>query len=159
MKAVIQRVQQAAVEISGRIAGEIGQGLVVLLGIGETDDAEDVAYLSQKIPQLRIFSDSQDKMNLSLLDIHGEMLVISQFTLFANTRKGRRPSFMSAASPEKAEPLYQKFIAGVKSQGVNVSCGEFGADMLVKIFNDGPVTILMESADRFKSRRSAENQL
>ncbi len=158
MKAVIQRVREASVEIAGQTAGKIGRGLVVLLGIGETDDAEDVGYLSHKIPELRIFSDSEDKMNLSLLDIGGEMLVISQFTLFANTRKGRRPSFMSAAAPEKAEPLYQKFIAEVGSQGINVSSGEFGADMLVKIFNDGPVTILMESADRFKSRRSAQNQ-
>ena len=154
MKAVVQRVREASVEVNGRIGGAIGKGLVVLLGIGVEDEPADADYLAEKIVQLRIFNDEAGKMNRSLLEIGGDMLAISQFTLYASTRKGRRPSFVAAAPPNQAEPLYQHFIEKVRETGLKVEQGIFGAMMLVKIFNDGPVTILLDSKDRFKPRRS-----
>lgn len=154
MKAVIQRVSEASVEVDGRIIGKIGPGLVILLGVAEDDEEADADYLAEKIVNLRIFNDAEDKMNLSLSDIQGEILAISQFTLYANTRKGRRPSFIKAALPEKAEPLYEYFIKKIEKTGVRVARGIFGAMMTVNIFNEGPVTIIMESKDRFKPRRS-----
>lgn len=152
MKAVIQRVSEACVEIDGKVVGEIGPGLVVLLGVAVDDETDDADYLAEKIVHLRIFSDAEDKMNLSLLDVGGEILAISQFTLYGSTRKGRRPSFTHAAPSDKAVPLYEYFIKQLEQKGVRVARGEFGAMMLVKIFNDGPVTIIMESKDRLKPR-------
>jgi D-tyrosyl-tRNA(Tyr) deacylase len=154
MKAVIQRVSKANVEVEGKIVGEIGPGLVILLGIAGDDEEADVDYLAEKIVNLRIFNDAEEKMNLNLLDVQGELLAISQFTLYANTRKGRRPSFINAALPEKAEPLYQYFIHRIEEYRIKVARGIFGALMMVKIFNQGPVTIIIESKDRLKPRRS-----
>lgn len=154
MKAIIQRVSTASVEVEENVTGEIGPGLVVLLGVAEDDEEADADYLAEKISNLRIFDDDDGKMNLSLTDIRGEILAISQFTLYSNTRKGRRPSFLEAALPEKAEPLYEYFIQQTKGRGVKVAKGVFGAVMLVKIFNDGPVTIILESKDRLKPRNS-----
>lgn len=154
MKAIIQRVSRASVEVDGKIIGEIGPGLVILLGVAEDDEESDADYLAEKIVNLRIFNDDEDKMNLSLSDIQGEILAISQFTLYANTRKGRRPSFIGAALPEKAEPLYDYFIKKIEETGIGAAKGIFGAMMTVKIFNEGPVTIIMESKDRLKPRNS-----
>jgi D-tyrosyl-tRNA(Tyr) deacylase len=153
MKAVVQRVSQASVEVDQQVVGEIKKGFVVLLGINQQDIEEDANYLAEKIIHLRIFQDEQDKMNLSLLDVAGEILIISQFTLYANTRKGRRPSFIDAALPEKAEHLYRYFINKFKESRVKVSEGIFGAMMLVHISNDGPVTIIIDSEDRHKPRK------
>lgn len=141
-------------QVDGKIVGSIDTGLVILLGVSQEDQEEDAEYLAKKIPQLRIFNDSEDKMNLSLMDIKGKILAISQFTLYGNTRKGRRPSFIEAASPDLANALYEYFIRKTEEQGVVIEKGIFGAMMLVKIFNDGPVTILLDSNDRHKSRRS-----
>lgn len=154
MKAVVQRVSKANVEVEGKIVGEIGPGLVILLGIAGDDEEADADYLAEKIVNLRIFNDAEEKMNLNLLDVQGELLAISQFTLYANTRKGRRPSFINAALPEKAEPLYQYFIHRIEEYRIKVARGIFGALMMVKIFNQGPVTIIIESKDRLKPRRS-----
>lgn len=160
MKAVIQRVKEASVQVEGEVVGSIDTGLVVLLGVSQQDTKEDADYLAEKIPQLRIFSDTEDKMNLSLMDLRsrrdvkGKILAISQFTLYGNTRKGRRPSFIEAAPPDLANDLYEYFIRKTEEQGIVVEKGIFGAMMLVKIFNDGPVTILLDSNDRHKSRRS-----
>ena len=151
---MIQRVKEASVQVDGKIVGSIDTGLVILLGVSQQDKEEDADYLAEKIPQLRIFNDTEDKMNLSLMDVHGKILAISQFTLYGNTRKGRRPSFIEAASPDLANALYEYFIRKTAEQGVAVEKGIFGAMMLVKIFNDGPVTILLDSNDRHKSRRS-----
>jgi D-tyrosyl-tRNA(Tyr) deacylase len=156
MRAVIQRVEEASVSVNQRVVGIIKRGLVVLLGISRVDEKADAKYLAAKIPQLRIFNDGELKMNLSLKDVGGKILVISQFTLFANTRKGRRPSFIESATPEMAEPLYKYFIKILIEEGVEVEKGIFGAMMLVKIYNDGPVTILMDSDDRHKTRNSVE---
>ncbi len=153
MKAVIQRVSEASVNVEGEVVGEIEQGLVVLLGVNEKDEEADADYLAEKIPNLRIFNDADGKMNLSLLDVGGQLLAISQFTLYANTRKGRRPSFIEAAPPEKADALYKYFMKKIEAQGIAVERGQFGAMMLVKIFNDGPITIIMDSEDRLKSRK------
>ncbi len=155
MKAVIQRVSQASVEVDGKVIGKIGTGLVVLLGIAEDDEKADADYLVDKIINMRIFGDAEGKMNLSLKDVGGEMLAISQFTLYASTRKGRRPSFTHAAPPETAIPLYEYFLQQIETNGISLARGIFGAMMLVKIFNDGPVTIILESKDRLKSRRDA----
>jgi D-tyrosyl-tRNA(Tyr) deacylase len=152
MKAVIQRVSEASVEVDHKTVGEIGPGLVILLGVAVDDEAADADYLAEKIPNLRIFNDAEGKMNLSMFDINGEILAISQFTLYGNTRKGRRPSFIEAARPEKSEPLYEYFIRKLETQGIRVARGIFGAMMRVKIFNDGPVTIVMESKERFQPR-------
>ncbi len=145
MRAVIQRVSRASVVVEGREAGEIGAGLVVLLGVGRTDKAESAAYLAEKIVNLRIFSDDAGKMNLSLLDVGGSALVVSQFTLYGDTRGGRRPSYIQAASPEEANQLYQEFVGSMRGLGIRVETGVFQAHMQVELVNDGPVTILLDS--------------
>lgn len=146
MVAVIQRVLRSSVTIDGVVKGEIGKGFNVLLGVQEDDTEKDLAFLVRKIPALRIFEDDAGKMNRSLLDVGGEMLIISQFTLLADCERGNRPSFIQAARPEKAIPMYEAFIQAMKDAGISrVETGEFGADMKVEIINDGPVTILMDS--------------
>ncbi len=144
MRVVVQRVSRGRVLVQGRTIAEIGPGVVVLLGIGAADGEEQARYLAEKIANLRIFEDDQGKINRSLLDIHGEAIVVSQFTLYADTRKGRRPSFTDAAPPQTASPLVERFAALLRAQGIPTQTGEFGAHMLVEIFNDGPVTIWME---------------
>ncbi|MEJ2635996.1 MAG: D-aminoacyl-tRNA deacylase [Calditrichia bacterium] len=153
MKAVIQRVSEASVDVDGKVVGKIGRGFAVLLGIHEEDEEADAEYLANKIANLRVFEDAEGKMNISLQEIQGEVLAISQFTLYADTRKGRRPSFIKAAIPEKAEPLYEYFIKCMEKQNVSAARGVFGAMMMVKIFNQGPVTIIIDSEDRLKPRR------
>lgn len=145
MKALIQRVSSASVEIDAKCNGKIGTGFLILLGITHTDTEKDVAFLVDKCANLRAFEDTEGKMNLSLLDIKGSMLIISQFTLYADARKGRRPSFTDAARPEQAIPLYEKFIAEARKTGLVVETGVFGADMKVSLCNSGPVTIMLES--------------
>ncbi len=147
MRALLQRVTEASVSIGGETVGSIGQGLVILFGVKSGDRPEDADYLAEKCVNLRIFCDADDKMNLSVMDVKGEALIISQFTLYGDCRKGRRPGFDMAAKPDLAVPLYERFIERVKSYGVKVATGRFGADMHVKIFNDGPVTFLVESKD------------
>jgi D-tyrosyl-tRNA(Tyr) deacylase len=149
MRAVIQRVSRAAVRIDGEIHGEITHGMVVLLGIRGGDAVSDLQWLVEKVINLRIFEDQQGKMNRSLADIDGEMLIISQFTLYGDCRKGRRPGFSSAAPPEIAEPLYQRFIEEVKNRQVKVATGIFQAAMEVELVNDGPVTLLLDSEKQF----------
>jgi D-tyrosyl-tRNA(Tyr) deacylase len=144
MRLVIQRVRKGSVSVGDRLIAQIQRGLVILIGIGVEDDAEKARILAEKTAHLRIFEDSEGKMNLSLLEIGGEALVVSQFTLYADTRKGRRPSFTAAALPEQAKPLVDCFLHHLQSLGVPTQCGEFGAHMLVSIENDGPVTILLE---------------
>ncbi|HLA97004.1 MAG TPA: D-aminoacyl-tRNA deacylase [Anaerolineales bacterium] len=144
MRVVIQRVSHGRVLVDGQTRAEIGAGLVLLLGVGPQDGEEQISYLVEKIANLRIFADEQGKMNRSLLDCGGEAIVVSQFTLYADTRKGRRPSFTDAAPPEFAGPLVERFAALLRAQGVPTQSGEFGAHMLVEIANDGPVTIWME---------------
>ncbi|QDH77597.1 D-tyrosyl-tRNA(Tyr) deacylase [Echinicola soli] len=149
MIAVIQRVSESSVKIDGRIKGQIGQGLMVLLGIEDSDSGEDIAWLSKKMVNLRIFGDNNGVMNKSLIDIGGEILLISQFTLHASTKKGNRPSYLKAAKPEVAIPLYEQFIATVeKDLGKTIRTGEFGADMKVALVNDGPVTITIDTKNR-----------
>jgi D-tyrosyl-tRNA(Tyr) deacylase len=145
MKAVIQRVKKGSVEIKEKEIGKIGKGLVILLGVGQNDIEKDAEYLAEKIVNLRIFEDKEEKMNLSVRDINGQILVISQFTLYGDCKKGRRPSFISAALPDKAVKLYDYFIKYIKNYGLKIETGKFQAMMLVKIFNDGPVTILLDS--------------
>lgn len=144
MKLVIQRSKEAKVEIEGKINGEIKHGYVVLVGAGHEDTKETVDYLVKKLINLRVFTDENDKMNLSIKDIGGELLIISQFTLYADCKKGNRPSFVNAAEPSKAEELYEYFIQECKKTGINVQTGIFGAHMKVSLCNDGPVTIIME---------------
>lgn len=149
MIAVIQRVSQASVTIEGRETGRIDTGLMVLLGITTTDTPEDLEWLGRKIVQMRIFSDADEKMNLDLKSVGGNILLISQFTLHANTRKGNRPSFIEAARPEVAIPLYEQMIEFLsKELGKPIQTGEFGADMKVNLTNDGPVTIIIDSKNR-----------
>src|SRR6185436_7933396 len=144
MRAVIQRVSQSCVSISGTVRASIGKGLLVLLAVEDTDTAEDIEWLSGKIVRLRIFGDSQAVMNLSVHDVQGDILVVSQFTLFASTKKGNRPSYIRSARPEIAVPLYEKFLQRLAHElGRTVQAGEFGADMQVSLVNDGPVTIIM----------------
>ena len=145
MRALLQRVTYGSVSIDGVVVGEIGPGVVILLGIRQGDTENDVEYLAQKCVNLRIFADENGNLNRSLLETGGEALIISQFTLYGDTRKGRRPSFTQAARPEESEPLYDKFVEAVRRHGVRVATGRFGAMMLVKIHNDGPVTLLVES--------------
>ncbi len=145
MRAVIQRVTRASVTVEGHLAGEIGAGLLVLLGVSKTDNPESASYLAEKIANLRIFSDEAGKMNLSLLDTAGSALVVSQFTLYGDTRGGRRPSFIQAAPPEEANRLYQEFVKSLRSLGMKVETGVFQAHMQVELVNDGPVTILLDS--------------
>lgn len=144
----MQRVTQASVSVSGEIVGKIGFGLVVLVGVAGEDTNKDVQYLVQKTLGLRIFSDPAGKFNISVQDIHGELLIISQFTLLADTRKGRRPSFTGAAAPIEAEQLFNKFVDGVRTSGLKVETGSFQAHMLIKIYNDGPVTVMLDSKDK-----------
>jgi len=149
MRIVIQRVSEASVIIEGEINGEINQGMLILLGVEDADDETDADWLIQKINGLRIFSDKDGKMNLSSIDVGGEFLIISQFTLHASTKKGNRPSYIKAARPEKAIPLYEYFIAKLRTvSNSNVATGIFGADMKVSLINDGPVTISIDSKKR-----------
>ena len=145
MRAVVQRTLRSSVTVDGQTIADVGQGLTVLLGVGMGDTEEDVSYLAEKIVNLRIFSDQNYKMNLSLLDIKGDLLIISQFTLFADCRKGRRPSFDAAARPEIAETLYEKLLQRCRELGAKVSCGKFQSEMVVALDNHGPVTILLDS--------------
>jgi D-tyrosyl-tRNA(Tyr) deacylase len=145
MKALIQRVTSADVSTGGKSSGKIGKGLLVFLGVEKGDTDQDIEYISKKVVQLRIFEDDQNKMNLSVQDINGELLVISQFTLAANCRKGNRPSFDSAEEPARANELYSQFIDTARKTGLNVQTGDFGAYMQVQITNDGPVTIMLDS--------------
>ena len=153
MQALIQRVSQASVKVDGEIVGKIGTGLVVFIGVGNDDSEEDAAYLAEKIAGLRIFSDEDGKFNISIQDIGGEVLAVSQFTLMASTRKGRRPSFTEAAPPETAELLIDKFTDLLRASGLKVETGRFQAYMMVEIHNDGPVTISIDSQDRHKPRK------
>jgi D-tyrosyl-tRNA(Tyr) deacylase len=145
VRAVIQRVTRASVTVEARVAGEIGPGVLVLLGVNRTDNAESAAYLAEKIAHLRIFSDEAGKMNLSLLDVGGSALLVSQFTLYGDTRGGRRPSYIQAAPPEQASRLYKEFVRSIRALGVPVQTGVFQAHMQVELVNDGPVTILLDS--------------
>jgi len=149
MRAVLQRVIEANVSIDGSVSGMIEKGLVVLLGVTEADAESDMKWICDKLINLRIFEDENDKMNLSLLDVSGSVLLISQFTLYGDARKGRRPSFTKAATPKIAEPLYEKCGEYLKSRQINVQFGIFGANMKVSLVNDGPVTILLDSSKTF----------
>lgn len=146
MRAVVQRVTQARVFVNQEVIGQIGPGLVVLLGVTRTDTPEDARWLAEKIVGLRIFNDADGKMNLALHDVKGEMLVVSQFTLYGDCRKGRRPSFIHAAQPDVAIPLYETFIEAARALGVTTATGRFGAMMQVELVNDGPVTLIVETA-------------
>ena len=145
MRAVVQRVRQAAASVQDQVIGEITSGLVILVGITHGDDERDARYLAQKIATLRIFEDADGKFNRSVLDVGGSALVVSQFTLYADTRRGRRPDFINAARPELAQPLVERFCALLREQGLAVHTGQFQAKMLVEIHNDGPVTIILDS--------------
>jgi D-tyrosyl-tRNA(Tyr) deacylase len=149
MRAVVQRVSESKVSVEKEIIGEIGRGLLVLLGISTEDTEKDALYLLEKTLNLRIFEDAEEKMNLSLLDVKGELLVVSQFTLYGDGRKGRRPSFIDAAPPEKAESLYNFFVEEAKKQVTKVATGKFQAMMDVSLINSGPVTILLDSNRKF----------
>lgn len=145
MRALIQRVLNAEVKIEGNTKGSIGRGLLVFLGIGQEDDDADIKYIGDKILGLRIFEDENEKMNYSVSDIKGELLIVSQFTLYGDCRKGRRPNFEAAMKPPMAEEMYEKFVKYMKNSGLNIQTGSFGADMKVSLINDGPVTISIES--------------
>jgi D-tyrosyl-tRNA(Tyr) deacylase len=145
MRAVLQRVSQAEVRVGGEIIGKIGRGFLILLGVAKDDTEKDAAYIADKILPLRVFADAAGKMNLALHQVGGELLVISQFTLLADTESGRRPSFIRAAPPDEAKRLYQLFLSLVRNDGVKVETGEFGATMAVSLTNDGPVTIILDS--------------
>ena len=147
MIAVLQRTSNASVSVQDKIIGQIKDGVVVLLGVKRGDSYKESEYLAQKVSKLRIFNDKQNKMNLSLVDISGSVLVISQFTLCADTRKGRRPSFVNAESPELSKKLYNKFISCLADEGIEVQSGEFGSKMDVKLVNNGPVTFVLDSED------------
>jgi D-tyrosyl-tRNA(Tyr) deacylase len=149
MRAVVQRVSSASVTVAGEVAGQIGRGFLVLLGIAADDGQDDLISLAQKVIGLRVFEDADGKMNLSLAEVGGAMLVVSQFTLYGDCRKGRRPSFIDAARPEIAEPLYRAFVAEVRGQGISVETGRFQAEMQVSLVNDGPVTLLIDSRKQF----------
>ena len=150
MRAVIQRVSSASVSIGGRTVGAVGTGFLILLGVTYGDGEREADYLAAKCAALRVFRDSEDKMNLSLKDVGGGALVVSQFTLYGDCRKGNRPAFVAAARPETAVPLYQRFIQKLREAGVPVETGEFGADMEVSLCNDGPVTILMDTDEMMR---------
>ena len=152
MRALSQRVSRASVSIEGQVIAAIKQGFVVFVGVGRGDSDVDARYLAEKIANLRVFADESGKFNLSIQDIGGEVLVVSQFTLFASTRKGRRPSFTDAAPPEKAEPLMDTFVQFLRTAGLRVDTGRFQQYMLVEIHNDGPVTIFIDSEERLKPR-------
>lgn len=149
MRAVIQRVEKASVSVEGEIKGQIGAGFLVLIGVEEGDGDADFKYIADKVPNLRVFEDDQGKMNRSLLDVGGEVLAVSQFTLLGDARGGRRPSFITAARPETADPMYERLVADWRARGIRVETGVFGAHMKVSLVNDGPVTILLDSRRRF----------
>ncbi|MEE9520940.1 MAG: D-aminoacyl-tRNA deacylase [Dehalococcoidales bacterium] len=149
MKALLQRVTGASVSIGGEVVGRIGRGLVILVGVASGDTEKDVDYLAQKVVNLRIFPDDAGRFNLSALDIKGELLAVSQFTLLADTRKGRRPSFVEAAPPAQAEELFERFVEQIRATGLKVETGRFQQYMQVEIYNDGPVTILLDSREKF----------
>ena len=149
MRAVVQRVKEARVDVEGGTVGEIGNGLLVLLGVGEDDSEKDCEYLANKIAHLRIFSDDQGLMNLSLIEMEGAVLVVSQFTLWGDCRKGRRPSFTRAARPEKAKALYEHFVGILRGKGLRTATGEFQEMMDVHLVNDGPVTLILDSSKTF----------
>ena len=148
MRVVVQKVTEAAVLVGGEIIGEIGKGFMLLVGIGKEDAQEDVCYIARKVANLRVFEDEEGKMNRSLKDVGGDILSISQFTLFADTKKGNRPSFINAAAPEKGEALYQEFNERLRAEGFSVASGKFGAHMAVSLVNDGPVTIIIDSKNK-----------
>jgi len=145
MRAVVQRVKSSSVAVDNDVIGEIGKGLLILLGVAKADTADNAEYLADKIVNLRIFEDENNKMNRSLLDTGGEMLVVSQFTLLGDCTKGRRPSFVHAAEPDRANELYEHFVEQVRQKGVNIATGQFRATMDVSLVNDGPVTLIVES--------------
>lgn len=149
MRSIIQRVTSALVTVDGETIGKIGNGLLILLGVSDEDNENDLKYIADKALNLRIFSDENDKMNLSVTDIKGELLIVSQFTLYGDCRKGRRPSFDSAGKPEYANCMYEKFISYCEQSGLRVQHGVFGADMKVSLLNDGPVTIMLDSKKLF----------
>jgi D-aminoacyl-tRNA deacylase len=153
MRAIVQRVSRAEVRIEGRVAGKIGQGFVVLLGVAGGDDETDAAFLVDRILGMRIFADRAGKMNLSIAQAGGALLVVSQFTLLADTNSGRRPSFTKAAAPDEAQRLYQHFLSLARTRDVKVETGEFGAMMEVELVNDGPVTIILDSREHVKHRK------
>ena len=145
MRAVVQRVSSAQVKVEGQVTGSIGKGLLVLVAVHESDTVKEVKWLAEKVVDLRLFTDANDKMNLSCREIGGELLVVSQFTLYGDCRRGRRPSYCHSASPEKAEPLYDAFVEQLKQSGLRVQVGVFQAHMEVSLVNDGPVTLLVDS--------------
>ena len=149
MRAVVQRVSRAQVTVNGEIAGEIGEGLLVLLGVGRDDTKADATYLAEKIAGLRVFEDAEGKMNRSVQDVGGSVLVVSQFTLYGDVRRGKRPSFDATAPPEKAQLLYELFIAQIRAAGLRCETGRFQEMMQVELVNEGPVTILLDSAKTF----------
>ena len=149
MRAVVTRVNEASVEIDGKIAGEISRGLLILLGAAEGDEEKDIKYITAKCLTLRIFEDENDKMNRSVTDVGGELLVVSQFTLLGDVRKGRRPSFIAAGDPKRAEIMYEAVVERLRGSGLKVATGKFGANMQVASVNDGPVTILLDSTKLF----------
>ena len=151
MKVVIQRVKYAKVEIEGKIVGDIEKGFLVLLGVGQEDNEKDLEYLVKKVTNLRVFEDNEGKMNLGIKEIEGKLLVISQFTLYADCKKGNRPSFINAAEPIHAKELYLKFVEECRKLNIDTKTGEFGADMKVELLNDGPVTIIIDSKDISKN--------
>ena len=154
MRVVAQRVSHAKVLIDGETVSQIGRGLLLLVGVKNDDAPADAEFLAQKCLNLRVFEDQQGKLNLSVLEIKGEILAVSQFTLYGDTRKGRRPSFTEAASPQAAQSLYQKFVEGLRKSGLTVKTGAFGKHMLVEIHNDGPVTLIMESQQSTSGKRN-----
>ncbi len=149
MRCVVQRVKEASVTVAGEVVGKIGPGYMVLIGVSVEDTEKDVRYMADKVPNLRIFEDAEDKMNLSLKDVGGEILAVSQFTLYGDARGGRRPSFIAAARPEAANELYEQLVASWREQGIHVETGRFRTHMEVGLVNDGPVTILLDSTKGF----------
>ena len=149
MRCVVQRVKEASVTVAGEVVGKIGPGYMVLIGVSAEDTEKDVRYMADKVPNLRIFEDAEDKMNLSLKDVGGEILAVSQFTLYGDARGGRRPSFIAAARPEAANELYEQLVASWREQGIHVETGRFRTHMEVGLVNDGPVTILLDSMKGF----------
>lgn len=152
MRAVLQRVSHAKVTIGGEVSGEIGKGFLILLGVAPEDTPEQALYLAQKCVGLRVFTDENDKMNLSLTDVGGKILAVSQFTLYADCRKGKRPNFIGAAKGEQANELYEYFVACCRGMGIETQTGEFGADMQVELLNDGPVTIVMDTDELMRKK-------
>lgn len=149
MRCVVQRVKEASVTVAGETVGKIGPGFMVLIGVSTEDTEKDLRYMADKVPNLRVFEDAEDKMNLSLKDVGGAILAVSQFTLYGDARGGRRPSFIAAARPEEANALYEQLVAAWRAQGIQVATGRFRTHMEVQLINDGPVTILLDSTKTF----------